>query len=229
MGIVVGILVLMQTPLWTKGLNLKLNSTIIHEMSHSIMATLFRRKLHGIKIHSDSSGVSVSSGSPRGPGMLFTVIAGYPGPAVLALLMAFFASLSYAGASLLVYNVVLVFALLLCRNVVGFVSTATALVTTGVISVFNNPEVVSWTVVVLVVFYGLSAIQDVWDLVRVHYGQFDGGIRKRDRKKTREERKTSDAYQAFQLTLVIPPVGWIAIFAIVNISCFVLSMYLMVR
>lgn len=222
-GIIFAVFALMQTPLWAKVL--KLNSTIIHEMGHSIVAKLTGRKLHGIKVHSDSSGVSVSAGKPHGIGMILTTIAGYPAPAIMALALAFFASLGYAGASLLVYNIILVFAFLLCRNVVGFGSIITALITTGVISWFNDPDIVSWTVIFLVAFYGLSAIQDVWDLTRVHFGTWNGGIRKEQRKETREERKSSDAHQAFKLTLIIPTPVWILFFAIVNISCFVMSVF----
>lgn len=222
-GIIFAIFALMQTPLWEK--ILKLNSTIIHEMGHSIIAKLTGRKLHGIKVHSDSSGVSVSAGKPTGIGMLLTTIAGYPSPAIMALLLSIFASLGYAGASLIVYNIVLVFAFLLCRNIVGFLSIATALISTGIISWINNPEVVSWTVVVLILFYGLSAVQDVWDLARVHFGTWNGGIRKEQRIESREERKTSDAHQAFKLSLVIPAPVWVALFALVNIACFVISLY----
>lgn len=223
-GIIVGLIAVMQTPLWTKGLNLKLASTIIHEMGHVIVAKVFRRKLQGIKVHGDSSGVTSSSSSKNhGIGMLFTVLAGYPAPALLGLAFSFFGSIGYAGASLLVYNVILVFALLLCRNVVGFVATAGALIATGAITVWNQPDVVSWTVIVLVIFYGLSALQDIWDLFTVHYGHFHGGLTKDERAASKENKKTSDAHQAFQLTM-IPATVWILFFAAVSVVCFVVSM-----
>jgi hypothetical protein len=60
-------------------------STIVHEAGHALAALLTGRRLAGIRLHSDSSGVTVSVGRPRGPGMLAMLAAGYPAPALLGL------------------------------------------------------------------------------------------------------------------------------------------------
>jgi peptidase M50B-like protein len=60
-------------------------STIVHEAGHAIVALLTGRRLAGIRLHSDSSGVTVSVGRPRGPGMVAMLAAGYPAPAFLGL------------------------------------------------------------------------------------------------------------------------------------------------
>jgi hypothetical protein len=60
-------------------------STIVHEAGHAIVALLTGRRLAGIRLHSDSSGVTVSVGRPRGPGMVAMLAAGYPAPALLGL------------------------------------------------------------------------------------------------------------------------------------------------
>ena len=44
------------------------SSTIVHEAGHAVAALLTGRRLAGIRLHSDSSGVTVSVGRPRGPG-----------------------------------------------------------------------------------------------------------------------------------------------------------------
>lgn len=44
-----------------------------------------RGELRGIRLHSDTSGVTVSRGKRTGPGMVLTTLAGYPAPAVLGL------------------------------------------------------------------------------------------------------------------------------------------------
>jgi Peptidase M50B-like len=60
-------------------------STIVHEAGHAVVALLTGRRLAGIRLHSDSSGVTVSVGRPRGPGMVAMLAAGYPAPALLGL------------------------------------------------------------------------------------------------------------------------------------------------
>jgi hypothetical protein len=60
-------------------------STIVHEGGHAVVALLTGRRLAGIRLHSDSSGVTVSVGRPRGPGMVAMLAAGYLAPALLGL------------------------------------------------------------------------------------------------------------------------------------------------
>ena len=50
--------------------------TLVHEAGHAIVALLTGRRLNGIRLHSDTSGLTVSSGKPRGPGMIATAAAG---------------------------------------------------------------------------------------------------------------------------------------------------------
>ncbi|KQX76511.1 hypothetical protein ASD10_10520 [Aeromicrobium sp. Root472D3] len=60
--------------------------TLVHEAGHALVAVLTGRRLNGIRLHTDTSGLTVSSGKPRGPGMIATAAAGYLAPAVLGLL-----------------------------------------------------------------------------------------------------------------------------------------------
>jgi hypothetical protein len=59
--------------------------TLVHEAGHAGVAVLTGRRLNGIRLHTDTSGLTVSSGKPRGPGMIATAAAGYLAPAVLGL------------------------------------------------------------------------------------------------------------------------------------------------
>lgn len=59
--------------------------TLVHEAGHAVVALLTGRRLNGIRLHTDTSGLTVSSGRPRGPGMIATAAAGYLAPAVLGL------------------------------------------------------------------------------------------------------------------------------------------------
>lgn len=59
--------------------------TLVHEGGHAVVALACGRQLRGVRLHTDTSGVTVTGGRVRGPGMIATVAAGYPGPAVLGL------------------------------------------------------------------------------------------------------------------------------------------------
>jgi len=51
--------------------------TIAHEGAHGLVALAAGRRLSGIRLHSDTSGLTVSAGRPTGLGMVFTCAAGY--------------------------------------------------------------------------------------------------------------------------------------------------------
>ncbi|WP_240675101.1 M50 family metallopeptidase [Cellulomonas endophytica] len=93
--------------------------TIVHEAAHGVVAVLVGRRLAGIRVHSDTSGLTVSRGRPRGPGMVATLLAGYPGPAVVGLGAA--ALLAQGRAVAVLWGLLLVVALVLVqiRNLYG--------------------------------------------------------------------------------------------------------------
>ncbi|HEV7450332.1 MAG TPA: M50 family metallopeptidase [Pseudonocardiaceae bacterium] len=95
--------------------------TIVHEGGHAAAAALTGRRLHGVRLHSDTSGLTVSSGRPTGPGRVFTVIAGYPASAVLGLGGVALLRTEHAAALLWASVVLLVAMLLLIRNLYGVV------------------------------------------------------------------------------------------------------------
>ena len=45
--------------------------TIAHEGGHALLSVLTGRRLEGIRLHSDTSGETVSRGRQTGPGMVF--------------------------------------------------------------------------------------------------------------------------------------------------------------
>src|SRR4051812_13011369 len=57
--------------------------TIAHEGGHALVALVAGRRLTGIRLHSDTSGLTVSKGRPSGPGMVFTLLGGYVTPSLL--------------------------------------------------------------------------------------------------------------------------------------------------
>ena len=56
--------------------------TISHEGGHALVAVLTGRRLMGIRLHADTSGVTLSRGRPSGPGMVAMLAAGYLAPAI---------------------------------------------------------------------------------------------------------------------------------------------------
>lgn len=77
---------------WSRGL-----VTIAHEGGHAFTAVLMRRRLTGIRLHADTSGLTFSRGRPTGFGAAATLVAGYTAPAVIGLLSA-----ALIGAGLIV-------------------------------------------------------------------------------------------------------------------------------
>ena len=93
--------------------------TIVHEGSHATVAVLTGRRLAGIKLHSDTSGLTLSVGKPRGPGMIATAFAGYVGPALVGLGAAWVLGRGYTVGLLWLLVLGLVLMLVQIRNWYG--------------------------------------------------------------------------------------------------------------
>lgn len=93
--------------------------TVVHEGAHGLVALLVGRRLAGIRLHSDSSGLTVSKGRPTGVGMVLTLLAGYVGPAVLGVLLSTGVHSGHAVGTLWLLLVALALLLLQIRNLYG--------------------------------------------------------------------------------------------------------------
>jgi hypothetical protein len=93
--------------------------TLVHEASHGIAAVAGGRRLAGIRLHHDTSGVTLSKGRPTGPGMVTMLAAGYLGPAVIGLAAAATLASGHAVGLLWCLLVLLVLLLLQIRNLFG--------------------------------------------------------------------------------------------------------------
>lgn len=87
--------------------------TIAHEGAHGVVALVAGRRLRGIRLHSDTSGLTLSRGRPSGPGMVATLAAGYAGPGLLGLAAA--AALGSGYAVGLLWGLLVLLALLLVQ------------------------------------------------------------------------------------------------------------------
>lgn len=59
--------------------------TITHEASHGLVALASGRRVRGIRLHADTSGLTLSQGRAAGTGVVLTAAAGYIGPGLLGL------------------------------------------------------------------------------------------------------------------------------------------------
>ena len=81
----VALLLVVSPATWPR---VRLGVTVVHEAGHAVVAVLAGRRLRSIRLHSDTSGLTVSRGKPRGPGMVAMLAAGYLAPAALGLVAA---------------------------------------------------------------------------------------------------------------------------------------------
>jgi hypothetical protein len=209
-AVVVAALVVLVRPAWEIARHLV---TIVHEGAHGLVATLTGRQLAGIRLHSDSSGGTVSRGRPRGPGMAATAAAGYFGPAVLGLVCAWLLGQRHAVAVLWLLLVLLAALLLQIRNVHGFLV---------VLCVGAVLFVVSWRLEVrtqVAVAYAvtwfllLAAPRPVWELQRSRRRGRAGG---------------SDADQLGRLT-PLPAIAWVGIFLLATLGALFLGGSMLVQ
>ena len=187
--------------------------TIVHEAGHATIALLTGRQLRGIRLHADTSGVTVSRGRARGPGMVATVAAGYPAPALLGLAGAFVLSRGYAIG--LLWALVLLCALMLIqiRNFYGLWVLLVVGVLVGGATWLLPVEVATWLAHLLIWSLLLAAPRSVVELQRL---------------RRRGSARQSDADQLAHLT-GLPAVVWIGLFWVVCVAALVSAGILLLR
>ena len=180
--------------------------TIAHEAAHGFAALLSGRRLHGIRLHSDTSGLTVSAGRATGPGMIMTAAAGYVGPGLLGLGAA--AMLAHHRAVGLLWALLILLALLLIqvRNWFGLWSILLSAAVVFGVSWWLQPQVQSAFAYVLTWFLLLAAPRPVLEL-QAHRRRAPG---------------TSDADQLARLTRV-PAIVWVGFFLVVTVGACVVG------
>jgi hypothetical protein len=93
--------------------------TIAHEGAHGLVALAAGRRLSGIRLHSDTSGLTVSAGRPTGLGMVLTCAAGYTGPGLFGLGAAALLASGHAVGLLWALLILLALLLVQIRNWYG--------------------------------------------------------------------------------------------------------------
>ena len=182
--------------------------TIAHEGGHALVSVLSGRRLDGIRLHSDSSGVTYSRGKRTGPGLVLTAAAGYVTPSLLGAGAALLLAERHLTAMLWLVLVLLAATFLAIRNLFGALAV---LVTAGgvfVVSYYAPAAVQAGFAYLAVWFLLFGGLRPVVELARGSSG--------------RRQRWTrgSDADQLARLTGA--PAGlWITLFALVALAALV--------
>jgi hypothetical protein len=176
--------------------------TIAHEGGHALVALLTGRKLRGIRLHSDTSGLTLSAGRPTGPGMILTLLAGYVASSLVGLAGAWLLAGNRITLLLWVAVALLLAMLVLIRNVFGVLSL---LATGGVVlavSWYASPQVqaaFAWTSVWFLLFGGVRPVVEL------------------QRLRSRGRMPESDADQLARLT-PFPALFWVTVFALISLA-----------
>ena len=173
--------------------------TIAHEGGHALVSVLSGRRLDGIRLHADSSGVTYSRGKRAGPGLVLTAAAGYVMPSLLGAGAAALLAARHLTAMLWLALVLLAATFLAVRNLFGALAV---LVTAGAVFAVS--------------YYATPAVQAGFAYLAMWFLLF-GGIRpvlELARGRRRRWARGSDADQLARLTGA--PVGlWITLFVLV--------------
>jgi len=185
--------------------------TIAHEGGHGLVAVLAGRRLKGIRLHSDTSGLTVTKGRASGPGMVFSLLAGYLTPSALGLAGAVL--LSAGRITLLLWLALLLLAamLVMIRNAYGVVAVVVVGATVFAVSWYAPLAAQAAFAYAGVWFLLIGGVRPVGELQRLRY---------------RGRAPDSDADQLAGLTHV-PGLLWVAVFGVANLAALALGGYLL--
>lgn len=176
--------------------------TISHEGGHALVAVLTGRRLMGIRLHADTSGVTLSSGKPTGPGMVAMLAAGYLAPAVAGLGAALLLASGHSLALLWLAVGWLALMLLQIRNAYGLLVLLVCGAAAGLASWYLSGSTLSLLAYLLTWLLLLAAPKPVLELMR---------------QRRRGRGRGSDVDQLTRLTRV-PSLLWELLFLLANLA-----------
>lgn len=177
--------------------------TIAHEGAHGMVALLSGRRLAGIRLHSDTSGLTLSRGRSRGAGMIATAAAGYLGPALLGLGAALLLHQGHAVGLLWLFVVLLALLLVNVRNLYGLFSVLVAGLAVFAVSWWGSSAVQTGSAYLGAWFLLIAAPRPLLEL---------------QQERRRGRARDSDADVLARLTRV-PGVLWVAVLLLATLGC----------
>ncbi|WMX45147.1 M50 family metallopeptidase [Streptomyces roseicoloratus] len=189
-------------PIWRLSRNA---ITIAHEGGHGLVALLTGRRLQSIRLHSDTSGLTVSRGRPTGFGMILTAAAGYTAAPLLGLGGAALLASHHVTLLLWLATALLLALLVMVRNAYGIFTVVLTGALFLLVSWLAAPDVQSVFAYAAVWFLLLGGVRPAFELQakRRHGGAGD-----------------SDADQLSRLTHV-PAALWLFFFHTVSLSALI--------
>lgn len=179
--------------------------TLVHEAGHAVVALLTGRRLHGILLHSDTSGVTVSRGKRTGPGMVLTTLAGYPAPALLGLAFSGLIAADLLSMVLLTAALLVMGVLVMVRNAAGVVIVVSAAAVLAGVAFVAGPNIQAGFIYLVTWFLLLGAVRPVLELPR---------------QRRRAAARDSDPDQLARLT-GMPATLWVLVLVVLALTCLV--------
>ncbi|MGY1728183.1 M50 family metallopeptidase [Geodermatophilus sp. SYSU D01062] len=176
--------------------------TIAHEGAHGLAALATGRRLAGIRLHSDTSGLTVSRGRPTGAGMVLTCAAGYVGPGLFGLGAAALLAAGHAVGVLWALLALLALLLLQIRNLYGLWAVLVTGAGLAAVTAWLPPGGQAAVAAAVTWFLLLAAPRTVLEL--------QGARRRR-------AAPDSDADQLARLTR-LPALLWVGVFLLVDLA-----------
>ena len=176
--------------------------TISHEGGHALVAVLTGRRLMGIRLHADTSGVTLSRGKPTGPGMVAMLAAGYLAPAVAGLGAALLLASGHSLALLWLAVGWLSLMLLQIRNAYGVLVLLVCGIAAGLASWYLSGATLSLLAYLVTWLLLLAAPKPVLELMR---------------QRRQGRARGSDVDQLARLTR-IPALIWESVFLLANLA-----------
>jgi len=181
--------------------------TIAHEAGHAAAAALTGRTLLGVRLHSDTSGLTVTRGRPTGPGMVATLAAGYLAPSLLGLAAVVLLGAGRTTLLLWAATALLAGVLVLVRNLYGVLSVVATGAVVVLLGWFGSPAAQGAFAYLVAWLLLLAAPRPLVELSRTR--RRGGGLQ-------------SDPDQLAALTR-IPALLWIVAFGAVTVAVAVLG------
>src|SRR3984893_16452573 len=198
--------------------------TIAHEGGHALVSVLSGRRLDGIRLHSDSSGVTYSRGKQTGPGLVLTAAAGYVMPSLLGAGAAWLLAERHLTSMLWLALVLLVATFLATRTLFGALAV---LVTAGgvfVVSYYATAVVQAGFAYLAVWFLLFGGLRPVVELARGSWGAAGGS-----RASGRGQRARRGPGAAQRARVPGPRAGlWISLFVLVALAALIGGVALLV-
>jgi hypothetical protein len=204
----IALVVVAVRPLWRVARNA---ITIAHEGGHALVALLTGRKLRGIRLEFDTSGLTLSAGRPSGPGMILTLLAGYIAPSLVGLGGAWILGGNRITLLLWLAVVLLLLMLINIRNVFGALSVIVTGAIVVAVSWYASPQVQAAFAYAAVWFLLIGGVRPVGELQRL---------------RSRGRMPDSDADQLARLTHV-PAVFWVFMFGLVSVAVLVTGTFML--